>query len=198
MYEPFIEDPAHLKELAGGQFVVLRAPLSLSDEFRRIQQGFRERLDGQPVSYPARAHVTLAGFAPGAGSGELRDFVAQWARAVAPLRVEACKVSTFPAPFQIVIIEIRKTAALQRALSSLRAAVADPALLIDAGISAQDWTFHLSVAYCRALSEASWREVERMAERHAAPGASADIDAVELVSFGAGRERCAGRYILGA
>jgi len=37
-----------------------------------------------------------------------------------------------------------------------------------------------------------------MAGQHAAPVASAEIDAVELVSFEAGRERCAGCYILGA
>jgi 2'-5' RNA ligase len=152
VYEPYIGDPAHLNELAGWHFVVLRAPPSMSDEFRRIQQSFRERLDGQPVSYPARAHVTLAGFAPGASSAGVQDIVTQWARSVTPLRIGACKVATFPSPFQIVIVEVRKTATLERALSSLRAAAAEPVLGLDTAITAREWTFHLSVAYCRGAA----------------------------------------------
>lgn len=170
----------------------------MSSEFLRTQEGFRERLKGQPVSYPARAHITLAAFAPGSSASALQGIVMQWASMMRPLRAEACSVGTFAAPFQVIIIEVRKTAALDLALSSLREAAASPNLFLDTDISVREWTFHMSVAYCRRLSQTSWRDVEQATERHPAHLAIAEIDAIELVSFDAGRENSAARYTLGA
>lgn len=198
MHEPFIDDPAHLKKLAGWHFAVLRVPPPMSHDFLRIQEGFRERLKGQTVSYPARAHITLAGFRPGSSSSTLQGILKQWAATMTPLRVEAYNVGTFPAPFQIVFIEVRKTAALDSALSGLRAAAGDPILLLNTAIPIHEWRFHISVAYCERLSQGSWLDVEQATASHPTPLAIAEIDAIELVSFSAGQESPAGRYALGA
>src|SRR6186713_3065288 len=58
-YRPFIDDPAHVAQLKGQRYVVLRAAGALYDAYRRVETDVRRRLQGLPVSYPAEPHVTL-------------------------------------------------------------------------------------------------------------------------------------------
>lgn len=52
LYQPFLDDPSHIKALDRQRYVVLRAPLALSAAYTQVQEILRERLRGQPVSYP--------------------------------------------------------------------------------------------------------------------------------------------------
>jgi hypothetical protein len=87
-YQPFIEDPRHLRELDGQRFVVLRVPQAASRTYGQLQETVRQRLSGLPVSFPARAHVTLCGFATGTALDVVREVVRAWAHSVAPLVIE--------------------------------------------------------------------------------------------------------------
>ena len=111
------------------------------------------------MSYPAQAHVTLIGFPRDAQLESARDLVAQWAQSVAPLRLEVERAGYFPAPFQIVILQIRKTTELFKALASLRARATQRGLGDVGMVQAADWIFHMSVAYCSSLGGPAWAGV---------------------------------------
>src|SRR5215212_1919836 len=117
VYLPFIDDPNDIARLEGQRFVLLRATGSVPKVHCHVQSLLKDQLALRDVSYPAQAHVTLAGFANGAQLEQIRDLVAQWAHSVAPLRLEVERAGYFPAPFQIVMLQVRKTTELFAALA---------------------------------------------------------------------------------
>jgi 2'-5' RNA ligase len=197
-YDPFIDDRAHIEALDRQRFVVLRAPFNVSAAFGHSQRAFRERLQGRPVSYPARAHVTLCGFAAGTPLQSVQELVRTWALKAMPLRIEIDRVSWFPPPFQIVIVEIRKTSALCSALVDLRAQAERRRLVVSTVVPVEQWRFHMSVAYCSGLGEAAWHEVVELAGTVGVPAVHDDVGVVEVVAFDDGREYSGGVYALGA
>ena len=197
-YDPFIDDRAHIEALDRQRFVVLRAPSKVGAAFTHIQRAFRERLQGRPVSYPARAHVTLCGFAAGTPLHSVQELVGTWAPKASPLRIEIDRVSWFPPPFQIVIVEVRKTPALFSALAALRAQAEQRRLVVSTVVPVEKWRFHMSVAYCSDFGEAAWQEVIQLAETLRAPTVHDDVGVVEVVAFDDGREYSGGVYALDA
>ena len=196
-YEPFLDDPAHIAELNGQRFVVLRAPVAFSTSYREIQDGFRRRLQGLPVSYPARAHLTLCGFAAGTPLIDVQKLVRSWAVGVPTLHIEVGGLGWFPPPFQIVIIEVRKTPALFAALSRLRALAEEKHLSVSTVVPVEQWRFHMSVAYCSQLREAEWRDVLTFVQASKARQVHDDLNAAEVVAFDDGQEYSGGTFGLG-
>jgi 2'-5' RNA ligase len=191
-YRPFIDDPAHIALVEGERYVVLRPTAPIPDIYDRVQALFKEKLAGLPVSYPAQPHVTLAGLASGTPLESVRDLVAQWARTIPPLQIDVEKVSSFPTPSQIVIVQVRKTAELFGALSSLRAAARQRELGDLAVIAPTDWIFHMSVAYCSSLDASEWTKVMSFAETVKVPAAHCTVSEVEIAAFDEGREYSGG------
>lgn len=192
MYRPFMDDPRHIAPLDGQRYVVLRASGAVKDEYVRIQAATKERLAGLEVSYPAQPHVTLLGLAEGTAVDAVRELVTDWASSVPPLVLEIEKVSIFPTPAQIVIVQLHKTPDLARAMTSVRAQARERGLSDLAKVSSADWVFHMSVAYCSAVSPASWTEVKRWIEALAVPSARVTVSAVEIVLFEERRESSGG------
>jgi 2'-5' RNA ligase len=197
LYQPFIDDPAHIEALDRQRFVVLRAPLAVSAVYDQIQRALRERLRGQPVSYPARAHVTLCGFAAGTALDAVQELVRRWAKTVPPLHIEIERVSSFHAP-QIVVVEVRKIPALFTALASLRSRAEDKGLAVSTVTPVEGWRFHMSVAYCSQLEESAWQELTHFAETATVPAVHESVRTAEVVAFDDRREYSGGVYQLGA
>ena len=153
MYRPFIDDPAHISLLDGHRYVVLRAIGAVRDVYAQLQDNVREKLAGLDVSYPAEPHVTLLGLGERTGLETVRELVSDWAPNVPPLHLEIEKMSVFQTPFQIVVMQVRKTPNLARAMSSLRERAQQRGLVDVAKIAPSDWVFHLSVAYCSSLRD---------------------------------------------
>jgi 2'-5' RNA ligase len=197
-YRPFIDDPDDIARFEGQRFVVLRATGAVADAHRHVRSLLKEQIaDGDP-SYLANAHVTLTGFPKGTELGSVRDLVAEWARMVAPLQLEVEKAGYFPAPFQIVILQIRKTSALCDALVSLRARARERALG-DAGmVHTADWIFHMSVAYCSSLSGPAWTAVTEFVDQLSVPAAQCVVGEVEIVAVDDGQEHSGGVFELSA
>ena len=198
LYSPFIDDPNDIARLVGQRFVVLPATGAVPDVHSHVRSLIKEQLGPADVSYPARAHVTLTGFPKGTELELVRDLVAQWAPSVPSLRLEVEKAGYFPAPFQIVILQIRKTTALFEALASLRAR-ATQRELGDAGmVPAADWIFHMSVAYCSSLSSPAWAAVTQFVDGLSVQAARCDVGEVEIVAFDNGQEYSGGIFELSA
>ena len=195
-YRPFVDDPVHIAQLLGQRYVVLRVTGALYESYRRVETEVRRRLQGLPVSYPAQPHVTLIGLDPTTSEAQVRDLVSDWATDVAPLDLHAKRVSSFPSPFQIVVVEVLRTPALARALSSLRGEAKRRGLRDLARIAPEDWTFHMSVAYCSGLASDEWTDVCRWAETIVPPDGQAIIAEVEMVTFDADGELSLGRVAL--
>jgi 2'-5' RNA ligase len=196
-YRPFIEDPDDIVRFEGGRFVVLRATGAAADAHRHVCELLREQLAREEVLCLTDAHVTLAGFPKGAELESIRHLVAEWARSVAPLTLEVEKAGYFPAPFQIVILQIRKTKELCDALVSLRARATKRGLGDPGLIRAADWIFHMSVAYCVSLSGPAWTAVTKVVDGLSVPAAQCVVGHVEIVAIDNGREYSAGVFDLG-
>lgn len=192
MYRPFINDPAHISLLDGQRYVVLRARGAVAEAYAQFQRTVKERLAGLDVSYPAQPHATLVGLGQGTAVDAVRDLVSDWAKRVPPLHLDIERVGAFPTPFQIVIMQIRRTPELARAMASLRELVRQRGLTDLAKIAPADWTFHLSVAYCSSLSTASWAEVDHWVASLAAPTAQGVVSEAEIVVFDGGQESSGG------
>jgi 2'-5' RNA ligase len=196
-YRPFIDDPDDIARFEGGRFVVLRATGAVADAHRHVCEVLGEQLEREGVSCLTDAHVTLTGFSKGTGLDAVRDLVAEWAHSVAPLTLEVEKAGYFPAPFQIVMLQIQKTKALCDAMVSLRAR-ANERGLGDAGmIPVADWIFHMSVAYCASLSSPEWTAVMKVVDGLSVPAAQCVVGDVEIVAIDNGQEYSAGVFDLG-
>jgi 2'-5' RNA ligase superfamily len=198
MYRPFIDDPNEIARLEGQRYVVLRPTGLVPDVHCHVRSLIKKRLANCEVSYPAQAHVTLSGFPKGAHLESVRELVAQWARSVAPLRLEVERASYFPNPFQIVTVQVRKTTELFEASACLRAWGKQRRLGDLAKVPPADWIFHMSVAYCTSLSGPAWSAVTRFVETLAVPTAQCVVGDVEIVAFDNGQERSGGVFELSA
>lgn len=195
-YRPFIDDPCHLARLDGQRYVVLRAASRVADVWTRVRGTVRSRLSGFPVSYPAEPHVTLVGFARGTPLGEIQEVVGEWSSGVAPIGLGVERVASFPTPFQIVIVQVRKTPKLFEAMASLRRLASQRRLLAADRTPVEEWIFHMSVAYCRLLSTETWGNVTAFLDTIGAPVVDCVIDEAELVVYEEGKERPGGIYAL--
>ena len=197
-YQPFIDDPKHIALLKGQRYVVLRPTGDVRDVHSQVRALARDRLAEYDVSYPACAHVTLAGFRAGTDLDALREVVRNWAATVAPLQLEVERVHHFPSPFQIVMVQIRRTPELFDALASLRERARESGFPDLSPIQSADWTFHMSVAYCSALNPSTWGDVSGFFESVTVPPAHCTVGDVEIVTFNEGREEQGGCFDLSA
>jgi len=193
-YQPFIEDPQHRTELDRQRFVVLRMPSAVTGIYEQVQEAVRHRVSALPVSYPARAHVTLCGFAAGAALAAVQEVVGSWARAMPSLLIDLERVSTFPSPFQIVMVQVRTTPELFTALASLRQRAGQRGLVLSTVVPAEQWIFHMSVAYCSGLTAEAWHDVRQFVETLRAPSATCVVGEAEVVAFDEGREYSGGVF----
>jgi 2'-5' RNA ligase len=197
-YEPFIDDPEHVRSVNRERYVVLRPNIVARTIHKEVRALLQHRVGHLPISYPAQAHVTLAGFAAGTRLHEVQHVVESWSRQVSPLRITMEALAYFPAPSQIVIIRVLKTPELLAALSEVRRKAAQAQLKIDTTISPQNWIFHMSVAYCTKLSAPAWHEVTALVEELAVSPSLCVVNDVEIAAFDDDREYSGGVYALGA
>ena len=183
VYDPFIDDPEHIRAVEGQRFVVLRPNHAITEAHHHLQSLLRERAPGLSISYPAQAHVTLAGFAADTQLSAVQDVVESWSHRVSPLRIAVDRLEYFPAPSQILIIRVLKTAELLDALSGLRLEARQRQLTIDTTIPLQDWIFHMSVAYCSDLSDSAWNNVMKLSTELEIPPGSCHVNEIEIVAF---------------
>jgi hypothetical protein len=199
-YHPFIDDSAYRARLAGHRYVVLRPRGEVSTVYTTVQTAIQARFSDLAISYPAQAHVTLKGFPAGTPLAAVQALVQTWAAEAPPLQVAVERVTIFPEPFKIVIVQVRKTVALFHALVRLRN-LAERRTLPDwptGTISrVEEWIFHLSVAYCSLLSATDWSAVASFGENLSIPAAACSIHEVEIAAFDEGQEYSGGRYPLG-
>jgi hypothetical protein len=159
-YQPYIVDPEYIRQFEGRRFVVLRAA---SDEMRRVFEdaisAFRHRFPSSPLSYLAKPHVTLAGFAAGTDLNRVRELSDTWAATVPPLSVDVEGIDVISDPFGIVLLKVRKTADLVHALSAMRQLSESRGPRVSDEIPVEAWMFHMSVAYGAGRSAGEWNDV---------------------------------------
>jgi 2'-5' RNA ligase len=197
-YHCFLEDAQHISELDGRRFVVLRPTWDVAEVHGGMQQIMRQQFADAPLSYPARAHVTLGGFAAGTPLDGVQELVRAWALDVPPLRVDIERVACFPPPFQIVIVQVCKTPELLGALKELRRGAISRKLEISMPVAPDDWIFHMSVAYCAKLSPKEWDRVTRLVPTLHVVRARGVVTQAEVVALDEGREYSGGVYALAA
>jgi 2'-5' RNA ligase len=195
-YEPLIDDLEHIRAVDRQRFVVLRPGTVVKEMHNHVQTVLRRHFALLPVSYPTQAHVTLAGFGVGTPLHAVQSLVESWSRGVAPLRIGVERLTFFPAPFQIVIVRVLKTRELFAALSGLRQRAGEDQLAIDTTISPQNWTYHISVAYCSRLSGQAWSDLTQFCQGLEVPSPYCVVNEVEVVAFDEGREYSGGVYSL--
>jgi 2'-5' RNA ligase len=191
-YRPFIDDPRDVARFEGQRFVVLRAIGAVQDLHGHVRSLLEAHLPPGETSGPTEGHVTLAGFPKGTALEPIRDVVAQWAQSVAPLRLEIEKPSYFPAPFQVAMLQIRKTPELVAALTSLRTRARARGLGDDGTVPPSEWVFHMSLAYCSSLSSAAWAALTHVVDGLPVHPAECLVSDAEIVAFDGGREYSGG------
>jgi 2'-5' RNA ligase len=197
-YRPFIDDPRDTARFEGQRFVVLRATGAVQGVHRHVRSLLDAHLASGDASGPAEAHVTLAGFPKGTPLESVRDVVAQWAHSVAPLRLEIERAGCFPAPFQIVMLQVRKTPELVAALATIRTCLKERGLEDDGSVPASEWIFHMSLAYCSSLSSAEWAAVTHVVDGLSVQAAQCVVSEAEIVAFDDGQEYSGGVFALSA
>lgn len=187
MRRPFMNDPAQLASLEGQQYLVLRPTGAVAETYRQMQSAALDGLDA-PVTHPHTEHITLRGFFEPERRAELTRLVRDWAAVQPPIEVIAEAVDAFPAPWQIVIVRLARTASLVSAYSSLTAALETTDLRRLGELSTDDWIFHLSVVYGKRLDPERWAELERATRRDLPQCPAETIDEAELVWYADGDE----------
>ena len=198
VYHPFIDDPGDIALVEGERYVVLRPNGIVLDVYERVRTLIRKKFPGLTVSYPAQAHVTLTGFPKGTQLESVRELVAQWAATIPRLRLEVERVSVFPSPFQIVIVQVRRTAELVDTIASLRERVKQRGFGDLPMPPVSEWIFHMSVAYCPSLNALEWADVADFVDTVEVPAAECVVSEVEVAAFDNGLEYSGGTFGLSA
>jgi len=191
---PFITDPRHLAAVAGSAWLVLRPGPDLEAAFEQLQEVLRWELAGEDVSLPG-PHVSIQGFEREDESA-LVEAVDAWAMATPPLTIRTLRLTGFPAPDQTAIIEVEEDPQLRSALLYLRELSVTKGLSVISEIAPEDWTSHLSVAYCGAISPAKWEGLMQLASAIEVPRERWTVPEAELVAFEGGPERLVRRFPL--
>ncbi|MFQ4150519.1 2'-5' RNA ligase family protein [Arthrobacter sp. LAPM80] len=116
------------------------------------------------VTYPNTGHVTLRGFFEPDRVEQLQAAVREWAtgQPLIELRIEA--IDSFPAPFKIVIARLERTPSLVNAYAGLTAMLNQTDFNRIGELSLDDWTFHMSIAYCSELPDNAWDDTRTSLE----------------------------------
>lgn len=185
MRRPITTDPAQVRELDGQQFVVLRPKEAVADEYRAVQSATLARLSSD-LPHPHTEHVTLRGIREPERLAEVRALVREWASRLAPITVSAEAVDAFPEPWQIVIVRLARSESLVDAYSALTTALDETSFQRPGELPLEEWTFHLSVVYAKALPASEWDALTHSASQ--ALRASEVITGAELVWYSGGVE----------
>ncbi|WP_235282416.1 2'-5' RNA ligase family protein [Microbacterium sp. SA39] len=190
MRRPFMDTPDHLASFEGQQYLVLRPTIAVSSLYREVQDAALARL-GADTRHPHTEHVTLRAFHEPDRLSELAALIRGWAADQRPIEVTAEAIDTFPAPWQILIVRLARTASLVAAHASLSdALVATDIRRLDE-LSVDEWTFHLSVVYGKTLAWDAWQEFAETSSGDLSAKPSETISEVELVWYADGAEHAA-------
>lgn len=150
-----MDRPDQLASLEGQQYLVLRPTVGVASLYRDVQDAALARF-GVDIPHPHTEHVTLRGFREPGRREELRGLIHGWAAGQEPVEVRAEAVDAFPSPWQILIVRLARAASLVSAYTRLTAALEPTDFRRLDELAVDDWTFHLSVVYGRALPPADW------------------------------------------
>lgn len=180
-----MSSPAQLDALEGQQYLVLRPSRAVADVFRREQRAALARM---AAPHPHTEHVTLRAFQEPDRRAELTALVRTWAAEQGPIEVVAEAVDVFPAPWQVVMLRLTRTASLVNAYANLSAALegTDLRRIDERGVA--EWTFHLSLIYAKTLTPAKWTELSHASRRSLGSRPAERITEAELVWYEDGAE----------
>ena len=179
--------PDQLASLEGQQYLVLRPAGAVAKTYRQVQAELLPLLP-EGTKHPHTEHLTLRGFYEPERRDQVTALVREWAAHRNPIEVVAEKVDTFPAPWQIVIMRAERTASLVEAYGSLTAALEPTGFRRLDELPLDDWIFHLSVVYGKALTSDAWADLERTAQRDLPERPSCVVAEAELVWYEGGAE----------
>lgn len=188
MARAFMTDPELLASLEGQQYLVLRPTGPVGEFYRAEQTSLKRRLPAA-TAHPNAGHVTLRGFYEPLRVQELKDVIRAWARQQAPIEVSVEAVDGFPTPFQILIARLHRTPSLVDAYRSLSAALDATDFRRIGELPLDEWIFHMSLAYCPALSSDDWQETQAKYSRETKERPSEVLTEAEFVWYQNGSER---------
>jgi hypothetical protein len=187
MRRPFMATPDQLASLEGQQYLVLRPTAAVGEVYRDVQDAALAHL-GIPARRPHTGHVTLRGFSEPERREELAELIRSWAAWQSPIEVIAEAVDEFPAPWQILIVRLARSASLVSAYSTLTTALDATDFRRLGELPLTDWTFHLSVLYGKTLDAAVWSRFSDAEVRALEPEPAEIITEAELVWYQDGIE----------
>lgn len=185
MRRPIMSTPEQLASLEGQQYVVLRPGGAVARLYETEQ---RKALQLADLPHPHTGHVTLRGFSEPEGYEAVAALVREWASEQHPIDVSVEAVDVFPEPWQIVILRLTRAASLVDAYATLTSTLEPTDFRRLGELAVEDWTFHLSVVYGKALAPTAWDGIAQASRRDLATPASVTIDEVEFVSYRDGVE----------
>ena len=187
MRRPFMNDPRQLASLEGQQYLVLRPTGAVAADYRAVQDAVLATLPAG-IKHPHTGHVTLRGFYEPDRLDEVRAVVRTWAAAQHPIEITTEAIDTFPAPWQIVIARLSRTASVVSAYATLTKALADTGFRRLDERALEHWTFHMSVIYAKTLDADAWSALERSVTREYLECPTEVISEAEFVWYSGGIE----------
>lgn len=187
MRRPFMNDPRQLASLEGQQYLVLRPAGAVASDYRAVQDAVLATLPAG-IKHPHTGHVTLRGFYEPDRLDDVRAVVRAWAAAQQPIEITTEAIDTFPAPWQIVIARLARTASVVSAYATLTNALADTDFRRLDERALEDWTFHMSVIYAKTLDTDAWSALARSVTREYDERPTEVVSEAEFVWYSDGAE----------
>ncbi|MFF7291095.1 2'-5' RNA ligase family protein [Microbacterium sp. NPDC008134] len=178
--------PEQLESLEGQQYLVLRPTGELADRFRAEQN---DALVLSRLPHPYTGHVTLRGFYEPTRRADLTALVRTWAMEQDPIEMTGEAIDSFPDPWQILILRLARTDSLVSAYATLTERLDATDFHRLGELPLDEWTFHMSVVYGKALSGADWTAIESARVSEFAHPVCETATQLELVSYSNGAER---------
>lgn len=180
-------DPHQLASLEGQQYLVLRPAEGIAAFYNGEQASIRQQLPNG-ITGPNAGHVTLRGFSEPTRVQELKSCILKWAARQEPIELVVEGIDGFPPPFQILIARLQPSGSLVDAYSTLTATLDATDFRRIGELPLQEWVFHLSLAYCRSLSEDEWQAVQSRYTRSVEERPREVLSQAEFVWYQDGKE----------
>lgn len=187
MRRPIMNDRRQLASLEGQQYLVLRPAGTVAADYRAVQDAVLPTLPAG-IAHPHTEHVTLRGFHEPERVDDVRAVIRAWASAQHPIEITTEAIDAFPAPWQIVIARLARTASVVSAYATLTDALASTDFRRLDERALDDWTFHMSVVYAKTLDADAWAALARSVTREYDERPTEVVSEAEFVWYSDGVE----------
>lgn len=191
----YVDNQEVIRELHSEIYLILRLPKELQEKFNTVKDHIKKKLPDIDGNYAGCAHVTVQRYMAGSNIEDVQRVAKLWVEKFKPFSVRLGKLSTRLGTATLVNFPFETTDDLTQSLRQLREMSKEAELDYEDEITADEWTFHMSVVFFgEAKDEVHNKIFQSLKTKGFDENIRFLISEAELVTYRDGKEYSAGVF----